>query len=98
MSANLRLAITADLHCGTHDIWVTDNDPRGDSLQVYQEYLPKISGEHGFHYLDHGPMLLKEASGGSDPAGSADLALVGSINWYDYSWSLEQLKTRIHDW
>jgi len=98
------LALFDDLSCrkalvpGNHDIWVTDNDPRGDSLQVYQEYLPKISGEHGFHYLDHGPLFLKEASGGSDPPGSADLALVGSINWYDYSWSVEQLKTRIHDW
>ncbi len=88
------LALFDDLSCrkalvpGNHDIWVTDNDPRGDSLQVYQEYLPKISGEHGFHYLEHGPLVFQEA----------DLALVGSINWYDYSWSLEQLKTRIHDW
>jgi hypothetical protein len=28
----------------------------------------------------------------------ADLAVVGSINWYDYSWSIDQLRTRIHDW
>ena len=88
------LALFDNLSCrkalvpGNHDIWVTDNDPRGDSLQVYREYLPKISREHGFHYLDHGPLLIEEAN----------LSLVGSINWYDYSWSIEQLKTRIHDW
>jgi 3',5'-cyclic AMP phosphodiesterase CpdA len=73
---------------GNHDIWVTDNDPRGDSLQVYRDYLPKISTKHGFHFLDHGPLVFQEA----------DLALVGSINWYDYSWSIDQLRTRIHDW
>ena len=143
MSANLRLAITADLHWGTHengdaatrllldflkerppdllilagdigagehfeeglalfdglpcrkalvpgnhDIWVADNDSRGDSLQVYRDHLPKISSDHGFLYLDHGPLVVEEAA----------LAVVGSINWYDYSWSIDQLRTRIHDW
>jgi 3',5'-cyclic AMP phosphodiesterase CpdA len=88
------LALFDNLPCrkalvpGNHDIWVADNDPRGDSFQVYCEYLPRISGEHGFHYLDHGPLLIEEA----------DLSMVGSINWYDYSWSIDQLKTRIHDW
>jgi predicted phosphohydrolase len=67
---------------GNHDVWVTPDDTRGDSLAVYQEHLPRVSAEHGFHYLDHGPLLLEEA----------DLALVGSMNWYDYSWSLEALR------
>jgi predicted phosphohydrolase len=88
------LALFDDLAChktlipGNHDIWVTDNDPRGDSLQVYGDYLPFVSAQHGFHYLDQGPFLFKDA----------DLALVGTINWYDYSWSIDQLRTRIHDW
>jgi len=73
---------------GNHDIWVSDNDPRGDSLQVYRDHLPRIIAKHGFHYLDHGHLLVQED----------DLALVGSINWYDYSWSIDQLRTRIHDW
>jgi len=73
---------------GNHDIWVTDNDARGDSLQVYRDYLPKICGAHNFHYLDQGPLVIP----------GADLAVVGSINWYDYSWSIDQLRTRIHDW
>src|SRR5262245_10377630 len=76
------LALFDDLACGkalipgNHDIWVADNDARGDSLQVYRDYLPSVSAQHGFHYLDQGAFRVKEA----------DLALVGSINWYDYSW------------
>ncbi|HXG10985.1 MAG TPA: metallophosphoesterase [Gemmataceae bacterium] len=73
---------------GNHDIWVQTDDPRGDSLQVYREHLPQLCREHGFHYLDQGPLLLPEA----------DLALVGSMNWYDYSWSLELLRGRFPDW
>jgi 3',5'-cyclic AMP phosphodiesterase CpdA len=84
----------ADLHCqkalvpGNHDLWVTENDPRGDSLQVYQEVLPRICSKHGFHYLDQGPFVFP----------GANLALVGSINWYDYSWSIEQLREKVADW
>jgi predicted phosphohydrolase len=73
---------------GNHDIWVRDNDARGSSLQVYKEHLPRLCAAHGFHYLDQGPLLLD----------GADLALVGSMNWYDYSWSLEQLKQLAPDW
>jgi 3',5'-cyclic AMP phosphodiesterase CpdA len=67
---------------GNHDIWVVADDPRGDSWRVYRHHLPAVCAEHGFHYLDGGPLLLPEA----------DLGLVGSINWYDYSWSLDQLQ------
>jgi predicted phosphohydrolase len=66
---------------GNHDIWVSANDARGDSLRVYRQHLPALCARHGFQYLDHGPLLLPEA----------DLALVGSINWYDYSWSIDAL-------
>jgi len=67
---------------GNHDVWVRGGDPRGDSLRVYREHLPALCSAHGFHYLDGGPLLLPEA----------DLALVGSMNWYDYSWSLDSLR------
>jgi hypothetical protein len=66
---------------GNHDLWVGPDEP-SDSLQLYREGLPRISAEHGFHYLDQGPLILPEA----------DLALVGSINWYDYSWSIDALR------
>jgi predicted phosphohydrolase len=88
------LALFDNLNCikalvpGNHDIWVEENDARGDSLQVYQEHLPKRCTEHGFHYLDQAPLIFPEAG----------LALAGSINWYDYSWSLEKLKRKLTDW
>jgi 3',5'-cyclic AMP phosphodiesterase CpdA len=82
------LKLFANLACrkalvpGNHDLWVTQDDSRGDSLHVYREHLPRVCTEHGFHYLDHGPLILADA----------DLALAGSVNWYDYSWSLEALQ------
>lgn len=88
------LALFDELDCrkalvpGNHDIWVTSDDVRGNSLQVYREHLPRLCAAHGFHYLDHGPMLLPEAN----------LALVGSMNWYDYSWSLDLLRQTTPDW
>jgi predicted phosphohydrolase len=73
---------------GNHDLWVMETDGRGDSLQLYQHELPAACATYGFHYLDHGPLLLPEAG----------LAVVGSVNWYDYSWSLEQLKAEVPNW
>lgn len=88
------LALFANLNCtkalvpGNHDIWVEDGDRRGDSLRIYREHLPRLCAEHGFHYLDGGSLLLP----------GADVALVGSINWYDYSWSIELLRHHLPDW
>ncbi|HEY7158102.1 MAG TPA: metallophosphoesterase [Gemmataceae bacterium] len=81
------LRLFAELPCrkvlvpGNHDLWVRPEEER-DSLQVYQEDLAETSRQYGFHYLDQGPLLLPEAG----------LALVGSINWYDYSWSREAIR------
>jgi hypothetical protein len=55
---------------------------------VYREHLPRLAAGHGFHYLDGGPLDLPDAG----------LALVGSINWYDYSWSLDRLRASVPDW
>jgi 3',5'-cyclic AMP phosphodiesterase CpdA len=88
------LGLFADLPCpkalvpGNHDVWVEDDDPRGDSLQVYHEHLPLVCAEYGFHYLDRGPLLLPETG----------LAVAGTINWYDYSWSLDRLRGAAPDW
>lgn len=73
---------------GNHDIWVNADDARGDSLRVYREHLPALCKEYGFTYLDQEPLLL----------GDAGLALVGSINWYDYSWSIDRLREVLPDW
>jgi 3',5'-cyclic AMP phosphodiesterase CpdA len=73
---------------GNHDIWVNEGDARGNSWDVYSVHLPKISTKHGFHYLDHSPLLLPELN----------LAVVGSINWYDYSWAIEDLPKYADEW
>ena len=73
---------------GNHDLWVADGDHRGDSLSVYEKYLPTLSAQFGYHYLDAGPLILPDAN----------LAIVGSINWYDYSWSLERMKAEVPNW
>lgn len=67
---------------GNHDIWVTRDDSRGDSWAVYNQALPKAAARHGFHYLDQQPLHLPEQK----------ISLVGSMNWYDYSWSEEELR------
>ena len=83
------LRLFADLPCrkalvpGNHDIWVQADDPNGDSLKLYEVGLPASCGRLGLHYLDQGALLLP-----------VDVALVGSINWYDYSWALEELRRR----
>jgi 3',5'-cyclic AMP phosphodiesterase CpdA len=73
---------------GNHDIWVDTDDPRGDSLQVYCQHLPAVCTEHSFHYLDSGPLLFPQAN----------LAVAGSINWYDYSWAIDSLRQEMPDW
>ncbi|HTU17027.1 MAG TPA: metallophosphoesterase [Gemmataceae bacterium] len=81
------LQLFTDLPCrkalvpGNHDLWVRPEDRR-DSLYVYEEDLAEMCRRYGFHYLDQGPLLLPEAG----------LGVVGSINWYDYSWSREKLQ------
>lgn len=73
---------------GNHDVWVRSFDQRGDSKTLYEEYLPTVCQKYGFHYLDDAPLLLPEH----------DLAIVGLMNWYDYSWNHEELKQRLPDW
>jgi 3',5'-cyclic AMP phosphodiesterase CpdA len=73
---------------GNHDIWVNGTDSRGDSWRVYSGHLSGLCAQHGFHYLDHGPLLLPEA----------DLAIVGTMNWYDYSWAIDELPNYADDW
>lgn len=73
---------------GNHDIWVSENDARGDSLQLYDEQLPALCAANGVHYLDRGPLVWPERQ----------LAVVGTMNWYDYSWSIDRLKKEVPDY
>ncbi len=84
------LTLFDDISCrkalipGNHDIWVHSKEREAgiDSLKLYQEILPKTAAEHGFHYLDDSPLIFPDS----------DLAIVGTINWYDYSWGIEGLR------
>jgi predicted phosphohydrolase len=82
------LALFADVPCrkalvpGNHDIWVIEEGAPQDSLTVFEHVLPAVAARYDFHYLDHGPLVFPES----------DLALVGTINWYDYSWAIEGLR------
>jgi predicted phosphohydrolase len=80
------LRLFAELPCrkalvpGNHDLWVDEDGP--DSLEKFERLLPEAAARQGFHYLDAGPLILPEA----------DLALVGTVNWYDYSWGIDGLR------
>ncbi len=54
---------------GNHDLWLAE----GDSLAYYREELPRTYAASGFHMLDTGPRVHGE------------VAFVGNIGWYDYS-------------
>jgi 3',5'-cyclic AMP phosphodiesterase CpdA len=73
---------------GNHDIWVEPTDPRGDSLDLYDRLLPAACAARGVHYLDQGPLVLLQAG----------LAVVGTMNWYDYSWAIDRLRAEVSDW
>jgi predicted phosphodiesterase len=81
------LRATIAMVAGNHDIWVLADDRRGDSLDVFERHLPSHAGAHGFHYLDASPLILPDH----------DLAIVGSINWYDYSWGIDPLREHFPD-
>src|SRR5688572_23264582 len=47
---------------GNHDLWVAENDDRGDSLRVYERHLPQLCNTYGYHYLDRAPLVFKDAN------------------------------------
>ena len=66
---------------GNHDLWVSQ-EAAHDSLDLYQRLLPDAAARQGFHYLDEEPLFLPDV----------DLAIVGSVNWYDYSWAIDAIR------
>jgi hypothetical protein len=54
---------------GNHDVWRNDTDSRAK----YEDLLPRLAREAGFHMLDTGPLVVGRTG------------FVGSIGWYDYS-------------
>jgi predicted MPP superfamily phosphohydrolase len=60
---------------GNHELWTH----RGDSYQLFQEELPKRVKAMGWSWLQGEPFI------------DGDLAIVGSVGWYDYSFAQAEL-------
>jgi predicted phosphodiesterase len=54
---------------GNHELWSRD----ASTAALYERALPRLCEEHGWHYLDGGPVVVD------------GVAVVGNIGWYDYS-------------
>lgn len=57
--------------CGNHELW----SRRDDSHQIFTDELPRRVREHGWHWLEEDPFVVD------------DVAIVGSVGWYDYSYA-----------
>ncbi|GEM_PF-685627 len=55
---------------GNHDLW-QDTTPF-DTRRLYEETIPAIAAEYGFHCLDSGPLVIDGT------------CFVGAMGWYDY--------------
>ncbi len=54
---------------GNHELWTLG----GDSLHRYENEVAQVCSRRGFQYLDAAPFQMN------------DVAIVGSVGWYDYS-------------
>jgi 3',5'-cyclic AMP phosphodiesterase CpdA len=63
------------LVAGNHDLWTEG----GDSFEIYDQLIPAVARECGFHDLDAAPRIL------------GDVGIVGTVGWYDYSFRDESL-------
>ncbi len=68
---------------GNHDVWTTQPTPA--SLDLYERRLPESAARHGFHYLDREPYLAPDGR----------TAVIGSMNWYDYSFADPALEAEV---
>jgi Icc-related predicted phosphoesterase len=60
---------------GNHELWTKGQD----SYRLFKEELPKRIRDVGWQWLEGEPFIVDE------------IAIVGSIGWYDYSFAQEQL-------
>src|SRR6185437_12267030 len=61
---------------GNHELWTT----RPDSYAIYRDELPRRIGNLGWSWLENEPFV------------SNDIAIVGSLGWYDYSFAQSSLE------
>ncbi len=67
---------------GNHDMW-TDGP---DSYHKYRRTLPEVARDCGFHMLDRGPVVV------------GDMAIIGNMGWYDYSFRDRSLDLSTEDY
>ncbi|HLL87777.1 MAG TPA: metallophosphoesterase [Tepidisphaeraceae bacterium] len=60
---------------GNHELWTR----RGDSLGLFEEELPRRVRALGWHWLETEPFV------------AGDVAIVGSVGWYDFSFAQPSL-------
>jgi 3',5'-cyclic AMP phosphodiesterase CpdA len=61
---------------GNHDVWIeNEGDDLADSRLKYARRIPEACARRGFHDLGREPVVI------------GDVALVGSLGWYDYSFA-----------
>jgi len=68
---------------GNHDVWILGREPEArSSREKYEQHLPRLAAAAGFTYLPREPVLL------------GDVAFVGTMGWYDYSFRVRALDRR----
>jgi hypothetical protein len=60
---------------GNHELWTS----RDDSYQLYTHELPRRVSAMGWHWLEGAPFV------------AGDVAVVGNVGWYDYSFAQPEL-------
>jgi len=63
---------------GNHDLWAPEGQ---DSYRRYREWFPELFKAYGFHYLDNDEIPLVHKN----------IAFVGNVGWYDYSFRQREL-------
>jgi len=65
---------------GNHDLWSRGGETSADSYTIWERLFTRSSELGGFLRFDHAPAML-------EPVGGVSIGLVGSIGWYDYSFT-----------
>lgn len=68
---------------GNHDVWAKSGY---SSMQLLETVLPKITKEAGCYWLPRHPAVIN------------NVGFAGSIAWYDYSDSPNEINLQVHKW
>lgn len=74
------LACPVGIIAGNHDLWLRDYEVR-DSAQLMEVVLPELVRDHKLHWLE------------TDVLKIGNLAITGTVGWYDYSYRIATSQT-----